>query len=446
VVGGPLGSYRSDAAHIGGMTSLGLDLSDLGIDDVTAPVTDTDETAAAPRGGSTLAIGSTLAKALYSIWNGDPVVVVDSPPGSGKTTMVGDMVVALVERTNLSITIASPTRRGAYDIAERIAAQLGPDKDGKPRIALGVRDMEPPAGVAKGGVSTARLPIVRTVASCKAKAPICDVMIFDEAYQTTFADAASAADGADQVVFVGDPGQIGPVVTADMTAFRGYETTPATRAPEVFSLVDGAKILSLATTYRLGQETVDAIAPLYNFKFSSARPDRYLTDEYGNRVSEIASVQLPLTPTNDDLNTMVSVASYAAGMVGAELIEHDAEGRPTARVLTEADIAVVVSHNSQSASIAAILTSMKAGRIHVGTADRMQGGQWHAVVALDPMVGYASASTHQLSPGRMCVMASRHMTHLTWMHDGGWETALADPSIDQKDAKLGRLVREALTA
>lgn len=248
------------------------------------------------------------------------------------------------------------------------------------------------------------------------------------------------------MVFVGDPGQIGPVVTADLTAFRGYETTPASRAPEVFSLVGGAKVLSLDTTYRLGQETVEAIAPLYKFKFDSARPDRYLTDEYGDRVSEIVPVQLALTPTNDDLATMVSVAQYAAGMVGAELVEHDAEGRPSSRPLTEADIAMVVSHNSQSASIAAILTSMKAGNISVGTADKMQGGQWHAVVALDPMVGYASASPHQLAPGRLCVMASRHMTHLTWMHDGGWEAALNDPSIDQEDAKLGRLVREALTA
>ncbi len=432
---------------MGDMTSLGLDLADLGIDDETAPTVDAaDNAATAPHSGSTLAIGSVLAKALYSIWNGEPVVVVDSPPGSGKTTMVGDMVVALVERTDLNIVIATPTRRGAYDIAERIAAQLGMDKDGKPRIALGVRDMEPPAGVAKGGASSARLPIVRTVASCKASAPVCDVMIFDEGYQTTFADAASAADSADQVVFVGDPGQIGPVVTADLTAFREYDTTPASRAPEVFSLVEGGTVLSLETTYRLGQDTVDAISPLYNFSFSSARPDRYLTDEFGNRVSEIVSVQLPPTPTNDDLNTMVSVASYAAGMVGAELIEHDADGRPTARILTQADIAVVVLPQLPVRQYLGILTSMKGGRIHVGTADRMQGRQWHAVVALDPMVGYASASAHQLAPGRLCVMDSRHMTHLTWMHDGGWEAAPADPSIDQKDAKLGRLVRQALTA
>jgi hypothetical protein len=362
--------------------------------------------------------------------------------------MVADMVHFLGDRTDLKIVIATPTRRGAYDIAERIAARMGKDKEGRPRVALSVNKMDPPPGVASGGAGQAgvNVPVVRTVASCKASRPVCDVMIFDEAYQTTFADAASAADSADQVVFVGDPGQIGPVVTADLTAFLGYDQTPATRAPEVFSLIEGAVVHSLNTTYRLGQETVDAIAPLYKFGFTSARPDRYLTDEYGTRASEIASVQLPLTPKADDLNTMKSVADYAAGMVGAELVETDAEGRPSSRLLTASDIAVVVSHNSQSVSIAAILSSMGFAGIHAGTADKMQGGQWHAVIALDPMVGYSTASPHQLSPGRLCVMASRHMTHLTWMHDGGWDAALTDPNINQEDARLGRLVRQSLTA
>lgn len=37
-----------------------------------------------------------------------------------------------------------------------------------------------------------------------------------------------------------------------------------------------------------------------------------------------------------------------------------------------------------------------------------------------------------------CVMASGHMTHLTWCFSGGWEEALMDPDIDQAEAKLGR--------
>jgi hypothetical protein len=90
--------------------------------------------------------------------------------------------------------------------------------------------------------------------------------------------------------------------------------------------------------------------------------------------------------------------------------------------------------------------TLKAETITVGTADSLQGGQWHAVVALDPFVGYTTATTHQLSPGRLCVMACRHMTHLTWVSDGGWELALMDPDIDPDEAEKGRKVRQVLTA
>lgn len=38
-------------------------------------------------------------------------------------------------------------------------------------------------------------------------------MIIDEAYLATFADVAATADHAQEVLFVGDPSQMGPVVT-----------------------------------------------------------------------------------------------------------------------------------------------------------------------------------------------------------------------------------------
>lgn len=42
-------------------------------------------------------------------------------------------------------------------------------------------------------------------------------------------------------------------------------------------------------------------------------------------------------------------------------------------------------------------------------------------------------------------MASRHMTTLLWLEDGGWESALNTPDIDEKEARLGLNVRYALT-
>lgn len=259
------------------MTNLGIDLDDLGIDLPTAGTAPAEPAEPATPAGRNLVAGSTLAKALYSVWSGEPITVVDSPPGAGKTTTVAELVAHLVERSDFKIVVACPTRRGAADMAERIAATLGPDKDGKPQVALSVKGMPPPPGVAQGGTSiNSRIPVVRTIASCKStNRPVCHLMIIDEAYQATFADVFNAADNADQVLMVGDPGQIGPVVTADVSAFRGKTQAPHMRAPEVFVQKAGAVVHRLDTTYRLGQETVDAIAPLYNFPFTSSRPDRY---------------------------------------------------------------------------------------------------------------------------------------------------------------------------
>ncbi|WP_260680730.1 AAA family ATPase [Arthrobacter sp. KBS0703] len=115
------------------MTSLGIDLSDLGI----TPIVDAPEQAPAEPAddGRTLIVGSTLAKALYSVWSGAPITIVDSPPGAGKTTLVAQAVAYFRERSNLKIIVACATRRAAYDIAERIAAELGPDREGNPQVA-----------------------------------------------------------------------------------------------------------------------------------------------------------------------------------------------------------------------------------------------------------------------------------------------------------------------
>jgi hypothetical protein len=79
-----------------------------------------------------------------------------------------------------------------------------------------------------------------------------------------------------------------------------------------------------------------------------------------------------------------------------------------------------------------------------GTANGLQGGQWHAVVALDPLVGKTSAGEHQLSLGRLCVMASRHMTHLTWVYAENWKEVLATADEESDDVIVGSRVRRSL--
>src|SRR5699024_12373345 len=51
---------------------------------------------------------------------------------------------------------------------------------------------------------------VSTVASCRSRAPECDLLIFDEAYQATYADVLRSAENKSELLLVGDPVQIGP--------------------------------------------------------------------------------------------------------------------------------------------------------------------------------------------------------------------------------------------
>lgn len=66
------------------------------------------------------------------------------------------------------------------------------------------------------------------------------------------------------------------------------------------------------------------------------------------------------------------------------------------------------------------------------------------MVALDPLVGKTSIGEHQLPLGRLCVMASRHMTHLTWVYAENWKDILATADEESDDDIVGSRVRRSL--
>lgn len=423
-----------------------INLSDLGLAPAISAATEQPaEKVTSTRG---LEPGSVLARALYETWSGRHVVVVDSAPGAGKTTLLADMTAILLQRSDLNIAVVTPTRNGAVDVAGRIAQVIddtcGVDDKTRPQVVLDVRNVaNKPANVVP--VATGRHVVVTTVASmAQRKTPedeqsLYDLMIFDEAYQTTFADAAAAAGKAHSVFMVGDPGQIGPVVRSNTKVWEHSGLEPHRRAPEVFAKSEDAVILRLDATYRLGQQTTDIIAPLYGFKFDSRRPDRAIIGRRGQRLSEIRHTIIDPIETTAAMPLISRIMEAVESLLDGHSIEVEGvdEGELTAK-----DIAVVVAHNDQATAVSTELAERGHANVTVGTADSLQGGQWHAVVAVDPMIGHVRASTHQLAPGRLCVMASRHMSHLTWIHDGAWESPLAE--VGTEEARVGIAVRRGL--
>lgn len=396
---------------------------------------------AAPGKPAPLAPGSAAARALYQVWSGDSrVTMVKSPPGGGKTTAVATIVAHLASRSSLDVMVAANTRRQALDLAGRLAEQMSAEK-----VYLLMRAKageQFPDGVSTGKASK-DLPAgtvgIRTLASARLSPPACDVLVVDEAWQATFADVAEAADRANQLLMVGDPGQIGPVVTANTSMWERLRSAPHRRAPDVLASRDDATVDHIDVTWRLGQQTVDVLAPLYGFTFTSSRPDRHI-----DGLDELEAVRVEPAPQPDDPTVLATLVDRAEAAVGRTLRLDDSDS-----VTVEPfDVAVVCSHNTQTSIVRAMLADRNLHDVAVGTADRMQGGQWHAVVALDPLVGHTEPSPHAIHPGRLCVMASRHATTLTWVHDGQWETMLdggsLPASVTKTDAAKGLTVRRAL--
>lgn len=407
------------------------DLSTLGIDTSRPPrVEPSPEEVRASRNVPSwqkLAPGSVLSKALYETVSGRRVTIIDSPPGSGKTTLLVNAALWLGANTDLTLTIATPTRSAASAVAERIAAVHA-----EASVVLAL------SGVDSTGNSAIHTPgsgsfqgepgdiVVKTMASLgmgtKSNA---EVLIIDEAYQSTFASLTAAAKSSEQVLMVGDPGQIGPVVTSDTSVFEDSTYPPHGRAPDVLRTHPSARVLHLPTSFRLGARTVEAIAPLYDFSFDSGRPDRSVVGH-----EEIESVQMD---HSDPVALYAEVARLAQSFIGKEVATEDGT-----RPLTPSDVCVVAGDNMAVNGIAGFLSALGAyPGITVGTADRLQGGQWHAVVAVDPLASASTVSDHHLALGRLCVMASRHMTHLTWVHGSDWRDLIDAQEVED----TGRMVR-----
>lgn len=383
-----------------------------------------------------------LAAALFAAWSGDRFVCVASPPGAGKTRLITHLADQLHRRAGLNVAVAAQTRAQALDVANRAAAvsaaalgtswsPLSPSTSAQATTSassvslLGkgtVRplDLAPEAShITASGLRNHTGIVVATTARwhwTDSRAWTADVLLIDEAWQLTYSDLLALGPLAPQIVCVGDPGQISPVVTGSTQRWNTWDAGPHTPAPDALSAVYGDEVTHqrLPQTWRLGPQTTALLQPVFyaDLPFTSARPDRWLESPTGQRLPELDTLTVTTTAGHHDAALPAAAAARVRELLHTSIqAPQDGTGRP----LTAHDVAVITPHVGQASAVAAHLADLPG--VLISTANAAQGLEREAVVVLHPLAGYRSTPEFATDPGRLCVALSRHRAHATVLCD-----------------------------
>jgi uncharacterized membrane protein YgcG len=377
-------------------------------------------------------------------------VVVDSPPGAGKSTLVvraageiaaaGDPVM-LIAQTNEQVDdliarlgVASPELRvgrlSATDYAPspRVAAHPGC------RVGAKVADL----GDAPVVIGTAAKWATVTEGSWP-------WAIVDEAYQMRSDALLRVASRFSRALFVGDPGQLDPFSVVELDRWTGLSWDPMQSAVAVLLRHNPSlPVHRLQVSWRLPASAAPVVAaafyPFAGFRAGTGPEERSLS--YGNGtggtgggtggddtgggtggggdggagldgtldVAAATGWALHELPARFTLRTDAEAAGACAALA-ARVLSRGAvavsEVAPAGAPVTADRIAIGAAHRDQVAAIRSFLPPFAAG-ITVDTANRLQGREYDVTVVLHPLSGRRDATAFHLESGRLCVLTSRH--------------------------------------
>ncbi|MFD8074119.1 AAA domain-containing protein [Streptomyces sp. NPDC059718] len=356
-------------------------------------------------------------------------VVVDSPPGAGKSTLVVRAARELVAAGETLMVVAQ-TNAQVDDLVDRLASA----EPGLPIGRLHGSDSPPDPvldrheAVLKSS-KAADLAGANVVIATAAKwAFVKDTepwrhAIVDEAYQMRSDALLQVAGLFERALFVGDPGQLDPfsVVGAEQWAGLSYDPS-ASAVVTLLAHNPGLPQHRLPVSWRLPASAAplvsDAFYPYTPFRSGTDHGDRRLFfgvpgDGSGpDRVVDEAAasgwglLELPArrTPRTDP------EAVRAVALVVRRLLDRGGVAvseRGTAPVGPDR-IAVGTAHRDQAAAVRAALADLGVTGVTVDTANRLQGREFDVTVVLHPLSGRPDATAFHLETGRLCVLASRH--------------------------------------
>jgi len=353
-------------------------------------------------------------------------VVVDSPPGAGKSTLVV-RAAGVLAATGTSLMIVAQTNEQVDDLIER----------------LGVK--HPGLGVGRlSAVDYAASERVRNHPSCRVGAKVPDLggppvtigtaakwatvtegtwpwAIVDEAYQMRSDALLRVAPRFERALFVGDPGQLDPFSTVEVDRWTGLSWDPMQSAVAVLLRHNPTlPVHRLPVSWRLPASAAPVVAaafyPFTGFRSGTGPEDRRLTftEPATTDVDRVLDVAAATGWGLHELPARFTVRTDAEAAAACALIAARALARGALAVsetgetpLTADRIAIGAAHRDQVAAIRSFLPA-HAREITVDTANRLQGREYDLTVVLHPLSGRRDATAFHLESGRLCVLTSRH--------------------------------------
>jgi len=375
-------------------------------------------------------------------------VIVDAPPGAGKTWIVEGYAIQEVARFGGRAVIATQTNEQASNIVLRLRKRfprwpvtlfvredlpVASELEDDPGVVVARRSYDIPDGPCIVVANAVRLSWMDTGQS----APF-TVLVVDEAYQLPDHRFHQIAGLAERLVLIGDPGQIAPVVSCNIDRWQSEATGPHIACPKAL-LARHPEVprIALPVSRRLPTDTVAVVQPAFYrrlpFTALSAPGDRRLRTTVGGimpidrAIDQVASgmsmvqVELPalLTGTVDEELAMVMVRIIDRLMQrGARVYDDGDEWE-----LSPGMIGVVCAHAIQvNAIVERLPTELR--DVKVETADRFQGLERAVMLVYHPLSGRSDIDAFHADAGRLCVMLSRHRVACFVVTRGGLAATL----------------------
>jgi AAA domain len=395
-------------------------------------------------------------------------VVVDSPPGAGKSTLVVAAAASLAERGE-RVMVVGQTNEQVDDLVDRLASEHGVLQIGR----LSAQDYTPTPRVARHPNVTARTSVADladhplVIATAAKWAMLANTglantglantglantgltssggtgpgirwpwAIVDEAYQMRSDALLRIACLFDKALFVGDPGQLDPFSTVETERWLGLNWDPMSSAVAVLLTNNpGIPVHTLPVSWRLPATAAPVVsAAFYPFSgFSAAtelsdRAMRWNTEPFGMSSFDLALQTAADTgwalyelPHRHALRTDAEAVGACAELAARLLLRGAvAVSERGAHPVTADRIAIGVAHRDQAAAVKRALRDRALAypvlsepeqdvtRVVADTANRLQGREFDVTIMLHPLSGRRDATAFHLEAGRLCVLASRH--------------------------------------